>query len=173
MVHSLLDSWVFTSESLAVSLARHYGGEATTALSDGQWWDVVLNGAAVVTIKESPRGRVSGRCEIWVYVGGRGKSSRDSWVVGDAVAFVDEMRAIPSGLNHVMSNDGVTFRYSVEYWVTIRGGEIVNTSNDADFIGVFNAETLEDLTGVDLDLVVNTYGPLADRHAECELGLMS
>jgi hypothetical protein len=99
-VHPLLDSWAFTSESVAAALAEHYGGVVVARVTDrgGSLFEVVLPAEGsvgrycVASVQESPRGRVSGRCEIWVYCGGRGASSRDSWVISDAVAFVDRVR---------------------------------------------------------------------------------
>jgi len=158
--------------NLAQALAAHYGGAAVCNMGKAgdvasSAWHVSVDGERLVTLCDN------GLNPIWLFVGQKAAMSRDVWMLSEAVSFIDLTLKASDGVGRVMSNDGVTFQYSVEYWVTIRGGEIVQTSNDAEFIGVFNAETLEDLTGVDLDLVVNTYGPIADRHAEIELGLSS
>jgi hypothetical protein len=158
--------------NLAQALAAHYGGAAVCNMGKAgdvasSAWHVSVDGERLVTLCDN------GLNPIWLFVGQTGAMSRDVWMLSEAVSFIDLAREASPNIGHVMSGDGVTFQYSVEYWVTIRGGEIVNTSNDAEFIGVFNAETLEDLTGVDLDLVVETYGPIADRHAERDLGLSS
>ena len=172
-VHPLLDSWAFTSESLAAALAEHYGGIAVMDLSGGHWWDVVLDGAAVITIKESPRGRVSGRCEIWIYCGGRGASSRDSWVIGDAVAFVDRIRNA-GGVAGVMSNDGVTFRYTLSVSVTVKAMKVDHVGAlELVCVGLENAETGDEITGEDYDLIVNTCGPVADLRLSDEFGVIS
>jgi hypothetical protein len=156
--------------NLAQALAAHYGGTAVCNLGKAgdvasSAWHVSVDGERLVTLCDN------GLNPIWLFVGQTGALSRDVWMLSEAVAFIDLAREASADVGHVMSSDGVTFQYSVEYWVTIRSGEIVSESNDAEFIGVFNAETLKDLTGVDLDLVVNAYGPIADARAEHELGL--
>lgn len=158
--------------SLAQALAAHYGGTYQCNMSKidngaSVAWHVSLDGERLVTLCDN------GLNPIWLFVGQTGAMSRDVWMLSEAVAFIDLAREASPNIGHVMSGDGVTFQYSVEYWVTIRGGEIVSDSKDVDFIGVFNAETLDDLTDVDLDLVVNSYGPIADLRAERELGLSS
>jgi len=172
-VHPLLDSWRYTAESLAAALAEHYGCEVNTALSNGRWWDVVLDDAAVITVMESPRGRVSGRCEIWLYCGGRGASSRDSWVIGDAVAFVDRIRNA-GGVAGVMSNDGVTFRYTLSVSVTVKAMAVESVGAlELVCVGLENAETGDEITGDEYDLIVNTCGPVADLRLSDELGVIS
>jgi hypothetical protein len=156
--------------SLAQALAAHYGGAAVCNLGKAgdvasSAWHVSVDGERLVTLCDN------GLNPIWLFVGQTGALSRDVWMLSEAVSFIDLAREASPNIGHVMSGDGVTFQYSVEYWVTIRGGEVVSDSKDAEFIGVFNAETLEDLTGVDLDLVVETYGPIADARAERDLGL--
>ena len=158
--------------SLAQALAAHYGGTAVCNMGKAgdvatSAWHVSLDGERLVTLCDN------GLNPIWLFVGQTGAMSRNVWLLSEAVSFIDLAREASPNIGHVMSGDGVTFQYSVEYWVTIRGGEIVNDSKDVEFIGVFNAETLDDLTGVDLDLVVNSYGWLADSRAERELGLSS
>ena len=158
--------------NLAQALAAHYGGAAVCNMGKAgdvasSAWHVSLDGERLVTLCDN------GLNPIWLFVGQTGAMSRDVWMLSEAVAFIDLARDASPNIGHVMSGDGVTFQYSLEYWVTIRGGEIVSDSKDVDFIGVFNAETLDDLTGVDLDLVVNSYGSIADARAKDELGLSS
>lgn len=158
--------------SLAQALAAHYGGTAVCNMNKANdvassAWHVLLDGERLVTLCDN------GLSPIWLFVGTSGAMKRDVWMLSEAVSFIDLTLKATAGIGHVMSRDGVTFQYSVEYWVTIRGGEVVNTSNDAEFIGVFNAETLEDFdpTGDDYNLLMATYGPIADARAERELGL--
>jgi hypothetical protein len=157
--------------NLAQALAAHYGGAAVCNMGKAgdvasSAWHVSVDGERLVTLCDN------GLLPIWLFVGQTAALSRDVWMLSEAVSFIDIARGASDGVGHVMSNDGVTFQYSVEYWVTIRGGEVVNTSNDAEFIGVFNAETLEDLGGDDYELVIATYGPIADARAERDLGLL-
>jgi hypothetical protein len=158
--------------NLAQALAAHYGGAAVCNMGKAgnvasSAWHVSVDGERLVTLCDN------GLNPIWLFVGQKAAMSRDVWMLSEAVSFIDLASEASEDVGRVMSDDGVTFQYSVEYWVTIRGGEVVSDSKDAEFIGVFNAETLEDLTGEDLDLVVNAYGPIADARAERDMGLSS
>jgi hypothetical protein len=250
-------SWVFSCKGLAQALAAHYGGEAGFARGDNgvSGWVVFLNGERIATITDDPNDR-----DLWVFVNGRGIKSRDSWVIGDAVAFIDSTRAeiitrssdlarglaahygtaavkvtrggigggdvwkvegatsdaLPlavvsfehdpvglflfsggrgmsqpigwslvdavafidriqnaGGVAGVMSRDGVIFRYSVEVVVTVCGGETTFTPNGAELIGLENDRTGEDIEDENYDLIVGTYGPIADARLAAEIGGLS
>jgi len=91
-----VQSWVFSCKGLAQALAAHYGGSAEWIRHDnGAWgWVVFLNGQQLATISDDCNDR-----DLWVFVNGRGIKSRDSWVIGDAVAFIDSTRAEIGGLS--------------------------------------------------------------------------
>ena len=179
-VHSLLDSWRHTAESLAAALAEHYGGVVVACVTDrgGSFFEVVLTGEGsvgrycVASVKGGVVGRNGGR-EIWIYCGGRGAGSRDSWVIGDAVAFVDRIRNA-GGVAGVMSNDGVTFRYTLSVSVTVKAMRVQHVGAlELVCLGLENAETGDEITGEDYDLIVNTCGPIADLRLSDELGVIS
>ena len=249
-------SWVFSCKGLAQALAAHYGGTADFIRNDvGSGYIVFLNGERIATITDDPNHR-----DLWVFVNGRGIKSRDSWVIGDAITFIDKTRAeiltrssdlaraiaahygtsavkvtrggigggdvwkvegatsdalplavvsfehYPVGLfvfsggrgmsqpvgwslsdavafidriqnagdvAGVMSRDGVIFRYTVELVVTVCGGETTFTNCGAELVSVENDTTGETITDEDYDLIVDTYGPVADARLAKEIGGLS
>lgn len=155
-----------TIKGLAEQLAAHYGGRVRL-YSGSRVACVELDGQkiAVISREKDPVG-------LFLFSGGRGMVAADGWSVGDAVAFVDRIRNA-GGVAGVMSNDGVTFRYTVSVSVTVKAMAVESFSMDAELVGLENAETGDEITGEDYDLIVDTCGPVADLRLSDELGVIS
>jgi hypothetical protein len=153
-----------TIKGLAEQLAAHYGGRVRW-YSGSRVAAVELGGVkiAVISREKDPVG-------LFLFSGGRGMVAADGWSVGDAVDFIDRIRNA-GGVAGVMSNDGVTFRYTVSVSVTVKAMAVESFSMDAELVGLENAETGDEITGDEYDLIVNTCGPVADLRLSDELGV--
>jgi hypothetical protein len=156
-----------TIKGLAEQLAAHYGGRVGL-YSGSRVAAVELDGVkiAVISREKDPVG-------LFLFSGGRGMVAADGWSVGDAVGFIDRIRNA-GGVAGVMSNDGVTFRYTLSVSVTVKAMKVDHVGAlELVCLGLENAETGDEITGDEYDLIVDTCGPVADLRLSDELGVIS
>ena len=155
-----------TIKGLSEQLASHYGGRVRL-YSGSRVACVELDGQkiAMISREKDPVG-------LFLFSGGRGMVAAAGWSLGDAVDFIDRIRNA-GGVAGAMSNDGVTFRYTVSVSVVVKAMAVESFSMDAELVGLENTETGDEITGEDYDLIVNTCGPIADLRLTDELGVRS